>query len=163
LVCGLWCVSIQVADPDKFKLLYKDLVISSRTKDKGCVQYDLLQSTKDPVLTPPAPLHLMHISSSIPCAGTLYCSTFPASHACIPQKQFRMTGVKATYGPRRRVLLQPQKQFRMIEAWATQKDLDVHGGGTPWMTEKRKKQESPEFKDCLPASVNVDLSYVNVF
>ena len=45
-------MSLQVADPDKFKRLYKDLVISSRTKDKGCVQYDLLQSTKDPVLPP---------------------------------------------------------------------------------------------------------------
>jgi hypothetical protein len=25
----------------------------------------------------------------------------------------------------------PQKQFRMIEAWATQNDLDVHGGAKP--------------------------------
>jgi hypothetical protein len=53
---GALCGFLQVADPDKFKLLYKDLVISSRTKDKGCVQYDLLQSTKDPVCPVPAPL-----------------------------------------------------------------------------------------------------------
>ena len=38
-----------MADPEKFKLLYKDLVAGSRTKDKGCVQYDLLQSKDDPV------------------------------------------------------------------------------------------------------------------
>ena len=55
-----------------------------------------------------------------------------------------------------------QKQFRMIEAWATQKDLDAHGA-SPWMNEKRTKQQSPAFKDCVPASMNVDLSYVNVF
>ena len=73
--------------------------------------------------------------------------------------------VQTTYGPRRAcfsVQRQPQKQFRMIEAWAPQKDLDVHGA-SPWMNEKRTKQESPAFKDCVPASVNVDLSYVNVF
>lgn len=45
-------------------------MIGTRTKDKGCVQYDLLQSAKDPT------------------------------------------------------------QFRMIEAWATQADLDVHAGDT---------------------------------
>ena len=44
------CVEFHdVADPEKFKELYKDLVAGSRTMDKGCVQYDLLQSQKDPV------------------------------------------------------------------------------------------------------------------
>jgi quinol monooxygenase YgiN len=133
----------QVADPEKFKELYKELVICSRTKDKGCVQYDLLQSAKDPVRSVAKPLRrMLHRSlCMLPPPGTI--DIFLAARW-------------------------PQKQFRMIEAWETQESLDIHGGAnghpsTPWMAAKRAMQESAEFSKCGPASVNVDLTFVNVF
>ena len=102
------CVEFKdVNDPEKFKELYKGVVKGTRMTDKGCVQYDLLQSQKDP------------------------------------------------------------KQFRMIEAWETQEDLDRHGGlqghpQRPHMLLKRAMQESPMYKGCGAATTLVDLTFVEV-
>ena len=81
---GALCWFVQVADPEKFKLLYKDLVISSRTKDTGCVQYDLLQSTKDPVC--PAPTHYSSHSNL----------SLPPRHAAPPQV-CRVSSLRTSY------------------------------------------------------------------
>lgn len=62
-------------------------------------------------------------------------------------------------------LLQSQdnpSQFRMIEAWSTKEMLEAHAQ-SPEMQEKRKLQESDEFKDCGPTSRTLDTSYQSVF
>ena len=82
--------------------MLQGLVVGTRTLDKGCVQYDLLQSRKDP------------------------------------------------------------RQFRMVEAWATQADLDLHAGDTPHMTLKRKLGSSAEYASCAAQSTHVDTSYTLV-
>ena len=108
---GLTCITLQVADPDKFKLLYKDLVIGSRTKDKGCVQYDLLQSTKDPVIFP-RPRHYTSHYTRHPW--------FPTQAHSAPRFQSAITAayrlrVQATYNSRRRVLFCPTPTTEAVQ------------------------------------------------